>query len=163
MRRKAETGVRHVCIHGSQRRWQSRREAWSLRRGPRTPQPPMPSLPPVRHQIRLFKPLSLDLVTSPGPQHREVTGLGHQDSSFPQIHTLQGEGDRPSSHVKPGDDPGKARSPPCGEAGRVQGHSAPPRAAPPHICRRMRAQLFHPPESSQESTLPKHPVLISYP
>lgn len=28
---------------------------------------------------------------NPGPQHREVTDLGHQDSFFPQIHTLQGE------------------------------------------------------------------------
>lgn len=115
VKRKAETGVRHVWTHRSQRCWQSRREPWNLRRGPRTPQPWMPSLLPVRQQIWLFKPLSLDLVTSPGPQHREVTGLGHQDSSFPQIHTLQGERDIPSSDVKPGDDPGEARSPPCGE------------------------------------------------
>ena len=74
VKRKAETGVRHVWTHRSQRCWQSRREPWNLRRGPRTPQPWMPSLLPVRQQIWLFKPLSLDLVTSPGPQHREGAG-----------------------------------------------------------------------------------------
>lgn len=47
------------------------------------------------------------------------------------------------------------------ERGCVQGHSTPPRAALPHVCR-TRAQLFHPPEGSRGSTFPKHPVLTSY-
>lgn len=113
---KAETGLRHVCTHGSQRAGKTQRGGLEPQEGPGTltsdAQPHTCETPG-----RLFKPLSGSFDKPRTSAQGRSLAWGTK-TPFPRNPHTAGGGDRPSSR-ETGDGPGKARSPPC-EAGRVR-------------------------------------------